>query len=63
MGPIIPSLTTSHKTLLQQLVSKLKKRGREDILVICGGVIPAPDYYYLLKNGENSFGITDAQIS
>ncbi len=45
------SLAAGHKTLLPQLVAELKKLGREDIMVICGGVIPAQDYDYLLKNG------------
>ena len=38
------SLAAGHKTLLPQLVAELKKLGREDILVACGGVIPAQDY-------------------
>ena len=37
------SLATGHKTLLPQLVDELKKRGREDIMVVIGGVIPAQD--------------------
>jgi len=48
------SLAAGHKTLLPQLVAELKKRNREDILVICGGVIPAQDYDYLLKNGASA---------
>ncbi|MDF9832241.1 methylmalonyl-CoA mutase [Ereboglobus sp. PH5-5] len=48
------SLAAGHKTLLPQLVAELKKRGREDILVICGGVIPAQDYDFLLKNGASA---------
>ncbi|ETJ42293.1 Methylmalonyl-CoA mutase, partial [human gut metagenome] len=38
------SLAAGHKTLLPQLVEELKKRGRGDILVAIGGVIPAQDY-------------------
>ena len=38
-------------TLLPQLVEELKKRGREDIMVIAGGVIPAQDYDFLYENG------------
>jgi methylmalonyl-CoA mutase len=38
------SLAAGHKTLLPQLVEELKKLGREDIIVVCGGVIPAQDY-------------------
>jgi len=45
------SLAAGHKTLLPQLVSELKKRGREDILVVIGGVIPAQDYDYLREQG------------
>jgi methylmalonyl-CoA mutase len=48
------SLAAGHKTLHPQLVAELKKRNREDILVICGGVIPAQDYDYLLKNGASA---------
>ncbi len=45
------SLAAGHKTLLPQLIAELKKLGREDIMVVCGGVIPAQDYDYLYKNG------------
>ena len=45
------SLAGGHKTLLPQLVSELKKLGREDIAVVAGGVIPAQDYDFLLENG------------
>ncbi len=45
------SLAAGHKTLLPQLVAELRRLGREDILVICGGVIPAQDYDFLLANG------------
>ncbi|HOP50100.1 MAG TPA: methylmalonyl-CoA mutase [Ignavibacteriales bacterium] len=45
------SLAAGHKTLLPQLVEELKKLGREDIIVICGGVIPAQDYDFLYKHG------------
>ncbi len=45
------SLAAGHKTLLPQLVAELKKLGREDIMVICGGVIPAQDYEYLRQKG------------
>jgi methylmalonyl-CoA mutase len=48
------SLAAGHKTLLPQLVEELKKRGREDILVVCGGVIPAQDYDYLLAHGAGA---------
>ncbi|CAH0345658.1 methylmalonyl-CoA mutase [Bacillus sp. CECT 9360] len=45
------SLAGGHKTLLPQLVNELKKLGREDIIVIAGGVIPAQDYEFLQQNG------------
>jgi len=45
------SLAAGHKTLLPQLVAELKKLGREDILVACGGVIPAQDYEFLREHG------------
>ncbi|MDE3839515.1 methylmalonyl-CoA mutase [Bacillus methanolicus] len=47
----ISSLAAGHKTLLPQLVAELKKLGREDILVVVGGVIPAQDYQYLYDHG------------
>jgi methylmalonyl-CoA mutase len=45
------SLAAGHKTLLPALVAELKKFGREDIMVVCGGVIPAKDYDYLRDEG------------
>ncbi|MBU8904987.1 methylmalonyl-CoA mutase [Desertibacillus haloalkaliphilus] len=45
------SLAAGHKTLLPQVVEELKKLGREDIIVVIGGVIPAQDYDYLQENG------------
>ena len=45
------SLAAGHKTLLPQLVEELKKLGREDILVVAGGVIPAQDYDFLKAHG------------
>ncbi|MBR2783109.1 MAG: methylmalonyl-CoA mutase [Firmicutes bacterium] len=45
------SLAAGHKTLLPALVEELKKRGREDIMVICGGVIPPQDYEFLKAHG------------
>ena len=45
------SLAAGHKTLLPQLVEELAKLGREDILVVIGGVIPAQDYDYLRAHG------------
>ncbi len=45
------SLAAGHKTLLPQLVEELKKLGREDIMIIVGGVIPQADYEYLYEHG------------
>lgn len=45
------SLAAGHRTLLPKLVDELKKLGREDILVVIGGVIPAQDYQFLYENG------------
>jgi len=45
------SLAGGHKTLLPQLIEELKKYGREDIIVIVGGVIPTQDYEYLYEHG------------
>lgn len=45
------SLAAGHKTLLPQLIKELKKLGREDIIVIIGGVIPSQDYEYLYEKG------------
>ncbi|MGG0177925.1 methylmalonyl-CoA mutase [Gottfriedia acidiceleris] len=45
------SLAGGHKTLLPQLMEELKKLGRPDIVLVAGGVIPAGDYEFLLKNG------------
>jgi methylmalonyl-CoA mutase len=47
----ISSLAAGHKTLLPQLVDELAKLGRDDILVVIGGVIPAQDYDYLYQRG------------
>ncbi len=47
----VSSLAAGHKTLLPQLLTELKKLGREDILVIAGGVIPAQDYQFLYDAG------------
>ncbi|WP_164658006.1 methylmalonyl-CoA mutase [Tropicibacter sp. Alg240-R139] len=47
----ISSQAAGHKTLAPQLVEELKKAGAEDIIVICGGVIPQQDYQFLYDNG------------
>ncbi|QQF02223.1 methylmalonyl-CoA mutase [Sinorhizobium meliloti] len=47
----VSSLAAGHRTLMPQLAEALKKRGGEDIIVVCGGVIPRQDYDYLMENG------------
>ena len=47
----VSSLAAGHKTLVPQVIDELKKLGREDIMVIAGGVIPAQDYDFLYKAG------------
>jgi methylmalonyl-CoA mutase len=47
----VSSLAAGHKTLVPQVIDELKKQGREDILVIVGGVIPPQDYQYLYDAG------------
>lgn len=47
----ISSLAAGHKTLIPQVITELKNYGREDILVIVGGVIPAQDYQFLFDAG------------
>ena len=47
----VSSLAAGHKTLIPQVIEELKKLGRDDILVIAGGVIPVQDYDFLYKAG------------
>jgi len=47
----ISSLAAGHKTLVPQVIEELKKLGRDDIMVIVGGVIPPQDYQYLYDLG------------
>ena len=47
----VSSLAAGHKTLVPQLIAELKKLGREDILVVVGGVIPPQDYDFLYQAG------------
>jgi methylmalonyl-CoA mutase len=63
----VSSLAAGHKTLVPQVIDELKKLGREDIMVIVGGVIPHQDYDFLYKAGAMAiFGpgtvIPDAAI-
>lgn len=64
----VSSLAAGHKTLVPQVISELKKYGREDIMVIVGGVIPVQDYQFLFDAGAVAvFGpgtkISEAAIS
>jgi methylmalonyl-CoA mutase len=47
----VSSQAAGHRTLVPQLIAALKKGGAGDILVVCGGVIPASDYDFLFKRG------------
>ena len=47
----VSSLAAGHKTLVPQVIEELKKLGRDDIMVIAGGVIPTQDYDYLYQKG------------
>ena len=47
----ISSLAAGHKTLVPQLIRHLAEMGREDIMVVCGGVIPQKDYQFLYNLG------------
>ena len=47
----ISSLAAGHKTLVPQVIAELKKYGREDIMIVAGGVIPQQDYDFLFKAG------------
>ncbi|MDA0916432.1 MAG: methylmalonyl-CoA mutase [Proteobacteria bacterium] len=47
----VSSLAAGHKTLIPQLIEELKKRQADDILVVCGGVIPSQDYEFLYNAG------------
>ncbi len=63
----VSSLAAGHKTLVPQVIEELKVLGREDIMVIVGGVIPSADYEYLFNAGAVAvFGpgtkISDAAI-
>ncbi|MFO8235562.1 MAG: methylmalonyl-CoA mutase [Bacteroidales bacterium] len=47
----VSSLAAGHKTLVPQVIKELKKLGREDIMIIVGGVIPSQDYQFLYEQG------------
>ena len=50
----VSSLAAGHKTLIPQLIDELKKIKRDDILVVCGGVIPKQDYDFLYNVGVSA---------
>ena len=50
----VSSLAAGHKTLIPQLIEELKKIKRDDILVVCGGVIPKQDYDFLYNVGVSA---------
>ncbi|MFX3674816.1 MAG: methylmalonyl-CoA mutase [Paenisporosarcina sp.] len=50
----VSSLAAGHRTLVPELESELRKIGREDILIVVGGVIPAQDYAFLRENGASA---------
>ena len=50
----VSSLAAGHKTLVPELIEELRKLGREDIIVIVGGVIPAQDYEFLYSVGAKA---------
>ena len=63
----VSSHAAGHKTLVPQVMEELKKYGREDIMIVVGGVIPRKDYEFLFNAGVSAvFGpgtkISDAAI-
>ena len=50
----ISTQAAAHKTLAPQLISELKKLKAENILVVCGGVIPQKDHEFLINAGVNA---------
>ncbi|MEG2071036.1 MAG: methylmalonyl-CoA mutase [Bacteroidales bacterium] len=59
----VSSLAAGHKTLVPQVIEELKKLGREDIIVIVGGVIPPQDYDFLYKAGAAAIFGPGSKIS
>lgn len=47
----VTSLAAGHKTLLPQLIRELKARGGDEVIVVCGGVVPRQDYAFLFEQG------------
>jgi len=50
----VSSQAAGHKTLVPELVAQLRALGGDDIIVVCGGVIPAQDYDYLRASGASA---------
>ena len=50
----VSSLTAGHRTLIPNLIKSLIKKGADDIVVVCGGIIPQNDHKYLLENGVSA---------
>ena len=50
----VSSQAAGHKTLVPELVAELRKQGGDDILVVCGGVIPPQDYDFLREAGASA---------
>ncbi|HIC80410.1 MAG TPA: methylmalonyl-CoA mutase, partial [Kiloniellaceae bacterium] len=50
----VSSQAAGHKTLVPQLIDALKTQGADDIIVVCGGVIPPQDYDFLMKSGVSA---------
>ncbi len=50
----VSSLAAGHKSLVPEVMTELKKRGRDDILVVVGGVIPQQDYDFLYESGVSA---------
>jgi methylmalonyl-CoA mutase len=50
----VSSQAAGHKTLVPELIEELKKQGADDIMVVCGGVIPTQDYDFLYSKGVSA---------
>jgi methylmalonyl-CoA mutase len=50
----VSSLAAAHLTLVPELKAELKKQGREDIMIVVGGVVPPQDYDALMKSGAEA---------
>ena len=50
----VSSQAAGHKTLVPELIDELKKQGADDIMVVCGGVIPTQDYDFLYSKGVSA---------